>query len=278
MVTHSQVEVMRSVHCGVMNRMNSAALDAPTRSGVTPTPAPAARLENASKIYGLGDQSVRALDSVSVSIGAGQFTAVMGPSGSGKSTMMHCAAGLDRLTEGQAFIGDTELSGLSDRELTFLRRDHVGFIFQSFNLLPALTARENILLPTRLSGSKATDEAFDEIVGVLGIGERLDHRPSELSGGQQQRVAVARALVSRPAIVLADEPTGNLDSETGAEILSHMRTTVRDLGQTIAMVTHDPVAASYADRAIFVADGRVVGELSNPTTDSVLDQMREMRR
>jgi putative ABC transport system ATP-binding protein len=236
--------------------------------------APAARAVGAVKVYGRGEAEVRALDDVTVDFETGRFTAIMGPSGSGKSTLMHTLAGLDTLTSGSVWIGDTDLSTLDDRRLTRLRRDRIGFVFQQFNLIPTLTAAENIELPMRLARRRPDRAWLDEVVATVGLGRRLTHRPSELSGGQQQRVAVARALASRPEIVFADEPTGNLDSRTGAEILSFMRTAVRELGQTIVMVTHDPVAASYADRAIFLADGHVVGELLDPTSDSVLDAMR----
>ncbi len=244
----------------------------------TPTAPAAAAVRNASKIYGSGDSEVRALDDVTVSFESGRFTAIMGPSGSGKSTLMHCAAGLDRLTSGTATIAGTDLESLSDRDLTLLRREKVGFIFQSFNLLPALTAAENIVLPVTIGGNAVDTGTFDRVVDVLGIRSRLDHRPSELSGGQQQRVAVARALVSRPAIIFGDEPTGNLDSQTGAEILSFMQHTVRATGQTIAMVTHDPSAAAYADRVIFVKDGQVVDEMLAPTADRVYDLMKAITR
>ncbi len=238
--------------------------------------APAARAVGAVKVYGRGEAEVRALDGVTVEFAAGQFTAIMGPSGSGKSTLMHCLAGLDSLSEGSVSIGDVELSSLNDRKLTQLRRDHVGFVFQSFNLIPTLTAAENITLPSSLAGRKPDREWVDQVVATVGLGSRLTHRPSELSGGQQQRVAVARALASKPAIIFADEPTGNLDSRTGGEILAFMRQAVRELGQTIVMVTHDPVAASYAGRAVFLADGRIVDELLDPTSDSVFDFMRTL--
>jgi putative ABC transport system ATP-binding protein len=234
----------------------------------------AARAVDAVKVYGHGETEVRALDGVSVEFETARFTAIMGPSGSGKSTLVHAMAGLDTLTSGSVWIGGTDLATLSERKLTKLRRDRVGFVFQQFNLIPTLTAAENIVLPMRLARRRPVREWVDEVVTTVGLGERLGHRPSELSGGQQQRVAVARALASRPEIVFADEPTGNLDSRSGAEILSFMRQAVREFGQTIVMVTHDPVAASYADRAIFLADGRVVGELHDPTSDSVLDAMR----
>ncbi len=241
-----------------------------------PSRRPAARVTDAVKVYGKGEAEVRALDGVTVEFATGRFTAIMGPSGSGKSTLMHCLAGLDTLTEGSVAIGDTELSSLTDRQLTKLRRDRVGFVFQAFNLIPTLSAAENITLPIALAGRKPDREWVDHVVATVGLGSRLAHRPSELSGGQQQRVAVARALASRPEIIFADEPTGNLDSRTGTEILSFMRQAVREFGQTIVMVTHDPVAASYADRAIFLADGQVVSELSEPTSDSVLDHMRTL--
>jgi putative ABC transport system ATP-binding protein len=234
----------------------------------------AARAVGATKRYGTGDASVTALDAVTVDFQAHQFTAIMGPSGSGKSTLMHLVAGLDTLTSGSVFIGDTDLSGLDDRRLTLLRRDKIGFIFQAFNLVPTLTALENITLPTTLAGRKPDKQWLAEVVATVGLGHRLGHRPSELSGGQQQRVAVARALASRPAIIFGDEPTGNLDSRTGAEILSFMRSAVRELGQTIVMVTHDPAAASYADRVIFLADGSIVDEMFAPTPDRVLDRMK----
>ena len=208
----------------------------------------AARIDDGLKIYGEGDTEVRALDGVSAQFESGRFTAIMGPSGSGKSTLLHCVAGLDVLTGGQVYIGETELGSLSDKDLTLLRREQVGFVFQAFNLIPTLTARENVLLPILISGDDHDEAWFDQVVGILGIDDRLTHRPSELSGGQQQRVAAARALVSRPAIVFADEPSGNLDSKSAAELLDFMRRAVKEFGQTIVMVTHDPVAASYADR------------------------------
>jgi putative ABC transport system ATP-binding protein len=239
-------------------------------------PPAAARVTDAVKIYGRGDNAVRALDDVSVDFEAGRFTAIMGPSGSGKSTLMHAVAGLDHLTSGTVVIGDTDLSSLDDRRLTKLRRDRIGFIFQSFNLVPTLTAAENIALPARLAGRKPDRRWFAHVVQTVGLTDRLKHRPAELSGGQQQRVAVARALAGRPEIIFADEPTGNLDSRTGAEILSFMRSAVRELGQTVVMVTHDPVAASYADRAVFLADGRIVDDLDAPTADSVLDRIRTL--
>jgi len=234
----------------------------------------AARALNATKVYGSGDTEVRALDDVSVDFGVGVFTAIMGPSGSGKSTLMHCVAGLDTLTAGQVFIGDTDLTTLSDRELTQVRRDKVGFVFQSFNLIPTLTAAENITLPMDLAGRKPDPAWIDTVVATVGLGDRLKHRPSELSGGQQQRVAVGRALAAQPAIIFADEPTGNLDSRASSEILDFMQHAVRDLGQTIVMVTHDPVTAAHASRVVFLADGRIVDEQRDPTADQILDRMK----
>ena len=234
----------------------------------------AARAVGASKIYGRGDTAVTALDNVTVDFGIGRYTAIMGPSGSGKSTLMHCLAGLDTLTSGQVFIGDADLSALNDKQLTALRRDKLGFVFQAFNLVPTLNALENITLPMALAGRKPDQGWVDMVIETVGLQNRLTHRPSELSGGQQQRVAVARALASQPQVIFADEPTGNLDSKTGAEILDFMRRAVRELDQTIVMVTHDPVAAGYADRALFLADGRIVDELADPTPESVLDFMK----
>ena len=238
----------------------------------------AARAVEATKIYSSGDTEVRALDGVTVDFPRGRFTAVMGPSGSGKSTLMHCLAGLDTLTSGQIMIGDTDISGLSEKELTLLRRQSVGFIFQAFNLVPTLTAQENINLPGRLAGVEGDASWFDEVVGAVGLADRLDHKPDELSGGQQQRVAVARALTSRPDIIFADEPTGNLDSVTGTEILDFMRRAVDEFDQTIVMVTHDAVGASVADNVLFLADGKIVAELADPNPDSVLDQIRAIGR
>lgn len=231
---------------------------------------------NASKIYGKDDSEVRALDDVTVNFALGQFTAIMGPSGSGKSTLMHCLAGLDSLTSGRVIIGDTDLAQLDDKKLTSLRREKIGFIFQAYNLIPTLSALENITLPIDLGGIKPDQEWLDTVIDKMDLRNRLSHRPSELSGGQQQRVAVARALASRPQIIFADEPTGNLDSKTGAEILAFMKHAVTDLGQTIVMVTHDPVAAGYADRVIFLADGKVVDEVENPTAEIVLDRMKRL--
>jgi putative ABC transport system ATP-binding protein len=251
----------------------------PAGAAAGPEPVlPAARAVRATKAYGHGEGTIRALDAIDVDFAAGRFTAIMGPSGSGKSTLMHALAGLDDLTDGQVFIGDLDISRLNDRKLTRLRRDRLGFIFQAFNLVPTLSAIENITLPMDLAGRKPDREWLDQVVTTVGLAERLRHRPSELSGGQQQRVAVARALAGRPDIVFADEPTGNLDSRTGAEILAFMRLAVRELGQTIVMVTHDPVAASYADRVVFLADGRIVSEMSDPTPESVLDRMKSLGR
>ncbi|WP_370421561.1 ABC transporter ATP-binding protein [Streptomyces sp. QH1-20] len=234
----------------------------------------AARATDLSKVYGQGETRVAALDSVSVEFRRAEFTAIMGPSGSGKSTLMHCMAGLDSVSSGSTRIGDVELASLGDRQLTRLRRDRIGFIFQAFNLLPTLTALENITLPMDIAGRKADRAWLEQIVTTLGLSGRLAHRPSQLSGGQQQRVAVARALASRPEIIFADEPTGNLDSRSGAELLGFLHESVRALEQTVVMVTHDPVAASYADRVIFLADGHIVDELREPTADAVLDRMK----
>ncbi len=230
------------------------------------------------KKYGSGDSEVFALAGVTVSFERGHFSAIMGPSGSGKSTLMHSLAGLDSLTSGTVYIGETDLSRLDDNDLTKLRRDKVGFIFQAFNLIPTLTAYENITLPLALGGKKGDKAWIDQVVDTIGLADRLGHRPSELSGGQQQRVAVGRALAGRPEIIFADEPTGNLDSHSGAEILEFMRRAVRELGQTIVMVTHDPNAASYADRVVFLADGRIVDEIEHPTAEIVLDRMKTLAR
>jgi putative ABC transport system ATP-binding protein len=234
----------------------------------------AARATELSKIYGQGETQVVALDRVSVDFPRGRFTAIMGPSGSGKSTLMHCVAGLDSFSSGSVRIGDTELGALKDRQLTRLRRDKIGFIFQAFNLLPTLTALENITLPMDIAGRKPDKAWLDSVIGMVGLSGRLAHRPAQLSGGQQQRVAVARALASKPEIIFGDEPTGNLDSRSGAEVLGFLRNSVRELGQTVVMVTHDPVAAAYADRVVFLADGRIVDEVYGPTADSVLDRMK----
>ena len=233
----------------------------------------AARATSLSKIYGTGDTRVTALDAVDVEIETGRFTAIMGPSGSGKSTLMHCLAGLDSLSGGQVWIGDVELSALSDKNLTKLRRDAVGFVFQAFNLVPTLSALENITLPLDIAGRKPDQQWLDTVIDTVGLRDRLRHRPSELSGGQQQRVACARALASRPTIVFADEPTGNLDSRSGAEVLGFLRRSVDEFGQTIVMVTHDPGAAGYADRVLFLADGKIVDEMLEPTAARVLERM-----
>jgi putative ABC transport system ATP-binding protein len=230
----------------------------------------AAQATGLTKVYGRGDTAVHALAGVNLSVEHGRFTAIMGRSGSGKSTLMHCLAGLDSVTEGTVEVGDVELSGLSDRQLTQFRREHVGFVFQSYNLLPMLTAKQNILLLLDLAGREPDRAWFDRLVGVLGIGDRLTHRPSQLSGGQQQRVAIARGLVSRPGILFADEPTGNLDSRSSDEVLSFLRTSVRELGQTVVMVTHEPSAAAFADRVVLIEDGRVAGTVEEPTSESVL--------
>ena len=234
----------------------------------------AARAVGAVKVYGSGETEVRALDGVDITFEKGRFTAIMGPSGSGKSTLMHCMAALDNLTEGQAFIGGTDLSTLTDKELTLLRRDRVGFIFQAYNLVPTLNAIENITLPMDLARREPDQEWVDNVIATVGLGDRLSHRPNELSGGQQQRVAVSRALASQPDIIFADEPTGNLDSRSGSDVLKFMRQAVDDLGQTIVMVTHDAKAASHADRTVFLADGILQGEMHNPTAEQILDYMK----
>lgn len=249
------------------------ALPPPT---LQPTTNAAAHATGACKVYRAGDSEVRALDGVDVSFEKGKFTAIMGPSGSGKSTLMHCIAGLDALTSGSVFIGDTDLSTLNDKQLTELRREKIGFIFQAFNLIPTLNAYENITLPLTLGKKKGDVAWIDRVIDTISLRDRLDHRPSELSGGQQQRVAVARALASQPDIIFADEPTGNLDSKTGSEVLTFMKRAVTDLGQTIVMVTHDAVAASYADRIVFLADGRVAGEMFSPTAQKVLDYLKRL--
>ncbi len=236
----------------------------------------AARAAGVWKVYGSGEAEVIALAGVDVEVERGRYTAIMGPSGSGKSTLMHCLAGLDSVTRGEVWIGGTRVTGLGDRALTTLRREKVGFIFQQFNLLPTLTARENILLPLSIAGRRPDKDWFDTVIDTVALRDRLGHRPSQLSGGQQQRVACARALVSRPDVIFADEPTGNLDSRSGAEVLGFLRRSVREFGQTIVMVTHDPSAASYADRVIFLADGRIVDELASPTPEAVLDRIKSL--
>ena len=241
-----------------------------------PSAVPAARAVDLVKTYGKGDAVVRALDGITLELERGRFTAVMGPSGSGKSTLMHCMAGLDTPTSGRTFVGDQEIGLLDDAGLTQMRRDRIGFVFQSFNLVPTLTAAENITLPADLAGHKVDREWFDYLVGQLGIGDRLGHRPSEMSGGQQQRVACARALIGRPDLIFADEPTGNLDSNSSGEMLEFLRRSVTEFGQSIVMVTHDARGAAFADRVVFLADGRVVGERLDPTVDSILEQMKHL--
>jgi putative ABC transport system ATP-binding protein len=236
----------------------------------------AARAVDAVKVYGRGDAEVRALDGVSIDFPAGQFSAIMGPSGSGKSTLLHCLAGLDSLTSGKVFIGDVDLTALDEKRLTVLRREKVGFVFQAFNLIPTLNAEENITLPMDIAGQKPDQAWVDNVIDTVGLRPRLSHRPSELSGGQQQRVAAARALASRPEIVFADEPTGNLDSHSGAELLGFLQNAVREYGQTIVMVTHDATAAAYADRVAFLADGRAVDEMAQPTAERVLDRLKSL--
>jgi putative ABC transport system ATP-binding protein len=238
----------------------------------------AARATDVVKQYGDGDTAVRALDHVSVELVRGEFTAIMGPSGSGKSTLMHCLAGLDTVTSGSVDIGGVQLSGLSDKKMTALRRDRIGFVFQSFNLVPTLTALENITLPIDIAGRTPEQPWVDMVLSKLGLMDRLHHRPSELSGGQQQRVAVGRALAGRPEIIFGDEPTGNLDSRSSGEVMGILRQSVDDLGQTVVIVTHDPRAAGYADRVLFLADGRIVDELRSPTADAVLDRMKDLER
>jgi putative ABC transport system ATP-binding protein len=236
----------------------------------------AARAVEATKVYGSGDTAVIALDEVTVDLPTGRFTAIMGPSGSGKSTLLHCLAGLDRLTQGQVLLGEVDLGALSDKELTLLRRARIGFVFQAFNLVPTLTAGENIALPLTLAGRGPDPEWLDEVIATVDLRDRLGHRPAELSGGQQQRVALARALVSRPEVIFADEPTGNLDSRSGAEILDFLRRAVDETGQTVVMVTHDPGAAAHADSVVFLADGRIVDHMADPTADRVLDTIKRL--
>jgi putative ABC transport system ATP-binding protein len=250
--------------------------NAPMREIPAPARTIAARAVELVKIYGSGEDAVRALDGVSAEFPAGRFTAIMGPSGSGKSTLMHCLAGLDTPTSGKALLGDVELGGLSDKALTLLRRERVGFVFQAFNLIPTLTALENITLPMTLAGEKPDQAWVDTVIDTMGLRDRLSHRPAQLSGGQQQRVAVARALASWPQVTFADEPTGNLDSKSGADLLGFLRRAVDDLGHTVVMVTHDPVAAGHADSVVFLADGRIVGRLDEPTPQRVLDRMKAL--
>ncbi|GAA1710633.1 ABC transporter ATP-binding protein [Isoptericola hypogeus] len=249
--------------------------DAP--AGARPAVTPAVRARALTKTYGRGEAQVRALDGVDVDFAAGRFTAIMGPSGSGKSTLMHLLAGLDSATSGQAFVGSTEVTGLGDKALTALRRTRVGFVFQQFNLLPMFTAEQNITLPVELAGGTVDAAWLRTLVDTLGLGKRLTHRPSELSGGQQQRVAIARALIAQPDVVFADEPTGNLDSRSGAEVLSFLRRSVRELGRTVIMVTHDPAAAAYADRVVLIADGKIAGDITDPTPESALAGLDALR-
>ncbi len=248
----------------------------PASAPAPATTSTAVRVRGATKVYGSGSTQVRAVDGIDVDVVAGEFVAIMGPSGSGKSTLLHCMAGLDRLTEGSISVAGTELASLNDKQLTVLRREQVGFVFQAYNLVPTLDARANITLPVDLAGGHLDQAWFDQIVDVLGIGDRLDHRPAQLSGGQQQRVAAARALVTRPAVVFADEPTGALDSNSSAELLGFLRRAAREFGQTIVMVTHDPGAASYAERILFLADGHIVDELRDPHPDAVLERMKRL--
>jgi putative ABC transport system ATP-binding protein len=241
-----------------------------------PTTAYAARLVDGVKTYGDGDAVIHALNGATAEFERGRFTAIMGPSGSGKSTLLHCIAGLDSLTSGKAFIGDADLSAMKDRDLTLLRRERVGFVFQAFNLVPSLTAEENILLPLSIGGKDPDQDWYDQVLDTVGLRDRLTHLPSELSGGQQQRVAAARALVSQPEIIFADEPSGNLDSKSGSELMGFMRRAVTEFGQTIVMVTHDPITAAYSDRIIFLEDGKIVDEMSDPTADAVLDRLKSL--
>lgn len=246
----------------------------PSNDRALPSAATALRAVGLTKTYGTGESAVTALDDVTVAFAAHQFTAIMGPSGSGKSTLMHCLAGLDTVTAGQVFLGETELTALDDTALSVLRRNRIGFVFQAFNLLPTFTARQNIVLPLELAGTKPDRTWFDALVTTLGIEDRLEHRPSELSGGQQQRVSIARALVAHPDVVFADEPTGNLDSRSSNQTLQFLRRSVRELGQTVVMVTHDPMAAAYSDRVVLMEDGRLAGELHQPTIDTVVSALR----
>ncbi|WP_433658678.1 ABC transporter ATP-binding protein [Nocardia sp. CA-128927] len=257
--------------------MTSQALGSDTADVVIPTDV-AARAIDLTKVYGSGDTQVRALDGVSAEFAKGEFTAIMGPSGSGKSTLMHCLAGLDSASTGTVRIGDTDLAGLSDKQMTRLRRDRIGFVFQAFNLVPTLTALENITLPLDIAGRKPDQAWLDTVLKRLGLNDRLTHRPSELSGGQQQRVACARALAGKPEIIFGDEPTGNLDSKASEEVLSILRAAVDEFGQTVVIVTHEPHAAGFADRVVFLADGRIVNEMRDPTSDSVLDRMKALEQ
>jgi putative ABC transport system ATP-binding protein len=254
----------------------AAATQSATSPATSPTASPAARAVDVVKTYGTGEAAVRALDGASVAIPRGRFTAVMGPSGSGKSTLVHALAGLDHVDSGRVLLGDTDLTTLSERERTLLRRERLGFVFQAFNHVPALSAQENLARPLTMAGKRPDPAWQAELVAMLGLAARLSHRPAQLSGGQQQRVAVGRALIARPELVFADEPTGNLDSRSGAAVLTFLRDATRSLGQTIVMVTHDPVAASYADRVVFLTDGRVVDELADPTAEGVLTRMAHL--
>ncbi len=253
----------------------TTAVTTPQHGGTGGRTAVAARARQVVKAYGSGETRVVALDHVDVDIDRGRFTAIMGPSGSGKSTLMHCLAGLDTVTSGEILVGDVDITRLNDKKLTRLRRDRIGFVFQAFNLLPTLTALENITLPMDIAGRRPDGAWLDTVVDTVGLRDRLGHRPAQLSGGQQQRVAVARALAARPEIIFGDEPTGNLDSRAGAEVLGFLRRSVDELGQTIVMVTHDPVAASHADRVLYLADGRIVDEMAAPTAEAVLDRMKD---
>jgi putative ABC transport system ATP-binding protein len=236
----------------------------------------AAQAEEVTKIYGTGDTAVRALNNITVEFAAARYTAIMGPSGSGKSTLLHCLAGLDRVTAGRVVLGDIDITAVSEKELTIVRRDKIGFVFQSYNLIPTLNAIENITLPLALAGRKPDKQWLDRVISTVSLADRLTHRPSELSGGQQQRVAIARALASRPQVIFADEPTGNLDSKASGEILGFMRQAVDELGQTVVMVTHDPIAAGYADRVVFLGDGQIVDEMQNPTAEAVIDRVKQL--
>ena len=256
--------------------MNERSVTATGGAGAAAVRVAASRAAAATKVFGTGDTVVRALDQVDVAFEAGRFSAIMGPSGSGKSTLLHCLAALEPLTSGRAYVGDTDLSELSDRELTILRRDRIGFVFQTFNLIPTLDARRNITLQRRLARQTVDPDWFDTIIDALGLGDRLHHRPPELSGGQQQRVAVARALVNRPEIIFADEPTGNLDSASGLEVLGFLRRAVDEFGQSVVMVTHDPAAAAFADRVVFLGDGVIVDEMAAPTTERILEKLKEI--
>jgi putative ABC transport system ATP-binding protein len=274
--TRTEISASGSVQRRTPGDANPADTDPDHDEGMRTVTEVAARAEDVWRVYGEGEARVTALRGVSVGFRRGEFTAIMGPSGSGKSTLMHCLAGLDSVTRGTVRVGDVDVTGLGDKALTRLRRDRIGFIFQQFNLLPTLTAAENIRLPLDIAGRKPDPQWWETVIGTVGLGDRLGHRPSQLSGGQQQRVACARALMSRPDVIFADEPTGNLDSRSGAEVLGFLQRSVREYGQTIVMVTHDPVAAGYADRVVFLADGEIVHELAEPDADTVLDAMKSL--